>query len=30
MNADNKDVIETVKKQVNEFMKQFELYPELG
>jgi glycine hydroxymethyltransferase len=30
MNADDKDVIETVKKQVNEFMKQFELYPELA
>lgn len=30
MNADNQAVISTVKKQVNEFMTQFELYPEMG
>lgn len=30
MNADDKNVIEIVKSQVNEFMKQFDLYPELG
>lgn len=30
MNADNADVITGVRGEVNEFMKQFELYPELG
>ncbi|MEO5684960.1 MAG: serine hydroxymethyltransferase [Chitinophagaceae bacterium] len=30
MNADDENVISTVRKQVNEFMGQFELYPELG
>jgi len=30
MNADNQAVINTVKNQVNEFMTQFELYPEMG
>jgi glycine hydroxymethyltransferase len=30
MNADDENVITTVRKQVNEFMEQFELYPELG
>jgi glycine hydroxymethyltransferase len=30
MNADDDNVITTVRKQVNEFMQQFELYPELG
>ncbi len=30
MNADNQAVISAVKKQVNEFMTQFELYPEMG
>jgi glycine hydroxymethyltransferase len=29
MNADNADVITAVRGEVNEFMKQFELYPEL-
>ena len=30
MNADNEIIIATVRKQVNEFMEQFVLYPELG
>jgi len=30
MNADDENVITTVRKQVNEFMRQFSLYPELG
>lgn len=30
MNPDNQAVISAVKKQVNEFMAQFELYPEMG
>ena len=30
MNADDTNVITTVRKQVNEFMSQFELYPEMG
>jgi glycine hydroxymethyltransferase len=30
MNADDENVITTVRKQVNEFMHQFSLYPELG
>lgn len=30
MNADDENVINTVRKQVNEFMEQFPLYPELG
>ncbi len=30
MNADDDNVINTVRKQVNEFMEQFALYPELG
>ena len=30
MNADDDNVINTVRKQVNEFMDQFSLYPELG
>jgi glycine hydroxymethyltransferase len=30
MNADDENVINTVRKQVNEFMEQFSLYPELG
>lgn len=30
MNADNEKVVETVKEEVKEFMKQFPLYPELG
>lgn len=30
MNADNDDVISSVRKRVNEFMLQFTLYPELG
>jgi glycine hydroxymethyltransferase len=30
MNIDNEDMIGKVKKEVNEFMKQFPLYPELG
>ena len=30
MNADDENVISTVRKQVNEFMGQFSLYPELG
>jgi len=30
MNADDDNVINTVRKQVNEFMEQFTLYPELG
>ena len=30
MNADDDNVINTVRKQVNEFMEQFPLYPELG
>jgi glycine hydroxymethyltransferase len=30
MNADDENVISTVRKQVNEFMHQFSLYPELG
>jgi len=30
MNADDANVITTVRKQVNEFMSQFELYPEMG
>jgi glycine hydroxymethyltransferase len=30
INADDENVITTVRKQVNEFMSQFELYPELG
>lgn len=30
MNADDDNVITTVRKQVNEFMEQFSLYPELG
>jgi len=30
MNADDENVITTVRRQVNEFMEQFELYPELG
>jgi glycine hydroxymethyltransferase len=30
MNADDDKVINTVRKQVNEFMEQFKLYPELG
>ena len=30
MNADNANVIITVRKQVNEFMSQFPLYPEMG
>jgi glycine hydroxymethyltransferase len=30
MNADDENVITTVRKEVNEFMKQFVLYPELG
>ncbi|GAC1448604.1 MAG: serine hydroxymethyltransferase [Chitinophagaceae bacterium] len=30
MNAEDENVITTVRKQVNEFMEQFELYPELG
>jgi glycine hydroxymethyltransferase len=30
MNADDDNVISTVRKQVNEFMEQFKLYPELG
>lgn len=30
MNADDENVIGTVRKQVNEFMEQFVLYPELG
>jgi len=30
MNADDENVITTVRMQVNEFMEQFELYPELG
>jgi len=30
MNADDENVINTVRKQVNEFMAQFSLYPELG
>ena len=29
MNADDANVIITVRKQVNDFMHQFELYPEL-
>ena len=30
MNADDANVISTVRKQVNDFMSQFELYPEMG
>jgi len=30
MNADDANVITTVRKQVNDFMSQFELYPEMG
>jgi glycine hydroxymethyltransferase len=30
MNADDANIIATVKKQVNEFMEQFVLYPEMG
>src|SRR5215216_2252089 len=30
MNADDKNLIETVRKDVNEFMQQFPLYPEMG
>jgi hypothetical protein len=30
MNADDDNVILTVRGQVNEFMQQFALYPELG
>ena len=30
MHADDKDLIEKERKQVNEFMSQFELYPEMG
>ena len=30
MNADDKAVISAVKQQVNDFMTQFPLYPELG
>ena len=30
MNADDANVIGAVKKQVNEFMEQFVLYPEMG
>ena len=30
MNADDANVISTVRSQVNEFMGQFELYPEMG
>ena len=30
MNADDTSVINTVRKQVNEFMEQFILYPEMG
>jgi glycine hydroxymethyltransferase len=30
MNAEDANVISTVKKQVNEFMEQFVLYPEMG
>jgi glycine hydroxymethyltransferase len=30
MNAEDANVISTVRKQVNEFMSQFELYPEMG
>jgi glycine hydroxymethyltransferase len=30
MNADNAAILATVKNEVNEFMEQFELYPELG
>jgi glycine hydroxymethyltransferase len=30
MHADDKELIKKEKKHVNEFMKQFELYPELG
>ncbi len=30
MNADDENIITTVRKQVNEFMEQFVLYPELG
>jgi glycine hydroxymethyltransferase len=30
MNADDENTIITVRKQVNEFMEQFALYPELG
>ena len=30
MNADDENVIDTVRGQVNEFMRQFVLYPELG
>jgi hypothetical protein len=30
MNAENEKVIAAARKQVNEFMEQFSLYPELG
>jgi glycine hydroxymethyltransferase len=30
MNADDEKLIATVRKEVNEFMAQFPLYPELG
>jgi glycine hydroxymethyltransferase len=30
MNADDSNVIATVKKEVGDFMQQFPLYPELG
>jgi len=30
MNADDEKTIDSVRKQVNEFMAQFPLYPELG
>ena len=30
MNADDANVMGTVRSQVNEFMGQFELYPEMG
>jgi glycine hydroxymethyltransferase len=30
MNADDANTIAAVRKQVNEFMEQFQLYPELG
>ena len=30
MNADDQQLISTVRKQVNKFMEQFPLYPELG
>ena len=30
MNADDENTLATIKKEVNEFMEQFPLYPELG